>query len=146
MMTTITDPGIIPKISKNEQSQPDFDVTPKKRDGSITSDRSSEKLVRKAVRRFDEDCVALVQGNEVPVSRCRTCHVFKPPRSFHCTDCDACIEVHDHHCPWVGTCVGKRNHKYFLTFAITSTLHALQTAVICGLYLKLDKYVEEEEQ
>ena len=122
-------------------------MTPKKRDGSITSDRSSSgKLVRQAVRRFDEDCVALVQGNEVPVSRCRTCNTFKPPRSFHCTDCDACIEVHDHHCPWVGTCVGKRNHKYFLTFAITTTLHALQTAVICGLYLKLDKYVEQEEE
>ena len=145
MMTTITDPGIIPKASKNDPSLQSFGVTPKKRDGSISSDRSSEKLVRSNARRLDEECVALVEGHEVPVAKCRTCNVFKPPRSFHCSDCNACIEVHDHHCPWVGTCVGKRNHKYFLSFAVTTSLHAIITAIISGLYLKMEKYGEDDE-
>ena len=50
------------------------------------------------------------------LSYCDTCKFLRPPRSFHCAQCGVCIEVHDHHCPWVGTCIGYRNLKYFIAF------------------------------
>ncbi|KAI0077000.1 zf-DHHC-domain-containing protein [Panus rudis PR-1116 ss-1] len=40
----------------------------------------------------------------------------KPLRAHHCRACGTCILKYDHHCPWVGQCVGARNHKYFVNF------------------------------
>jgi hypothetical protein len=65
------------------------------------------------------------------MSYCHTCQHLRPPRSFHCSQCGVCVEVHDHHCPWVGTCVGYRNVKYFIAFLFWTGMHALLTCAIC---------------
>ncbi|KAI0342150.1 zf-DHHC-domain-containing protein [Trametopsis cervina] len=49
----------------------------------------------------------------------RYCHkegFLKPLRAHHCRACGTCILKYDHHCPWIGQCVGARNHKYFVHF------------------------------
>jgi len=48
------------------------------------------------------------------VSWCRVCKCERPERAHHCSHCGVCILRMDHHCPWIGGCVGWRNHKYFL--------------------------------
>lgn len=49
-------------------------------------------------------------------SFCFRCNVVKPPRAHHCKTCKRCFLRMDHHCPWIGNCVGLGNHKYFIQF------------------------------
>lgn len=49
---------------------------------------------------------------------CRKCEKPKPKRAHHCSICKKCILGMDHHCPWVWTCVGQNNQKYFFLFLL----------------------------
>ena len=64
-----------------------------------------------------------IKGHMVNLNYCYTCFHFRPPRTSHCAECDNCVENFDHHCLWLGTCVGKRNYKYFYyLLSLTSVL------------------------
>ena len=62
---------------------------------------------------------------------CDTCYIVRPLRSTHCGICDNCIYRFDHHCPWIGTCVGKRNYPYFFFFFFLLNLFQVYTAAVC---------------
>ena len=53
-----------------------------------------------------------------PSAFCSACLVRRPVRSKHCSVCDKCVARLDHHCPWVGNCIGAKNHKFFIGFLV----------------------------
>ncbi len=68
---------------------------------------------------------------------CYTCSVIRPPRTSHCAECDDCIERFDHHCIWIGSCVGKRNYKYFFLFLLHLNIFGAYGIIISGYVVSL---------
>ena len=58
---------------------------------------------------------------------CSTCQIPKPPRSSHCSTCQACVYEFDHHCPFVGNCIGGRNKRFFVAYVVLTGM--------CSAYL-----------
>ncbi|EER10808.1 zinc finger protein DHHC domain containing protein, putative [Perkinsus marinus ATCC 50983] len=56
----------------------------------------------------------------------------RPERAHHCSTCGQCILRHDRHDWLTGTCIGFRNHKFYLLFlfygALASTVFLLSVA------------------
>lgn len=59
---------------------------------------------------------------------CYKCNVGRPTRSWHCRKCGFCVARYDHHCMWLASCVGEKNHGAFVTFLLfqgTLTLYGI---------------------
>lgn len=52
------------------------------------------------------------------IRHCTVCQIDQPLRTKHCRECGKCIATHDHHCPWLGVCVGEKNKKRFYCYLI----------------------------
>ncbi|KAJ4811778.1 S-acyltransferase [Rhynchospora pubera] len=61
---------------------------------------------------------------------CGYCNVYQPPRSKHCHECDKCVLQFDHHCVWLGTCIGLKNHCRFWWYLLFQTSLAAWTIIL----------------
>lgn len=76
----------------------------------------------------------VVNARLTKIKYCGTCDIYRPPRAVHCGICECCIERLDHHCPWLGTCIGKRNYKYFLVFITKVAILVIQGVILGSIH------------
>ncbi|KAF1865064.1 hypothetical protein Lal_00004438 [Lupinus albus] len=98
LLTAARDPGIVPRNA--HAPEPDeYDEC-----GNFYSEQSPQ-------RRLPRTKDVIVNGISIKIKYCDTCKLYRPPRCFHCSVCDNCVERFDHHCPWVGQCIGLKAYK-----------------------------------
>lgn len=117
LRTSCTDPGIIPRATSQEADNLE------KQTETTNSVGGRDMFQPPRMRELT------INGVLIKLKYCPTCRIFRPPRASHCSVCDNCVERFDHHCPWVGNCIGKRNYRYFYLFLVSISLHCI---FICG--------------
>ena len=122
--TSFSDPGILPRATKAEALDIERQIEIEGGNGAAYRPPPRTKEI-------------MIKNQNVKLKYCFTCKIFRPPRASHCSICDNCVERFDHHCPWVGNCVGKRNYRYFYFFLVSLGLHCvfIFCCAICHLVL-----------
>ncbi|KAF6151891.1 hypothetical protein GIB67_010465 [Kingdonia uniflora] len=102
-LTSSRDPGIVPRNSLPPESDEFELATPSM---EWVNGRTPHLKLPRA-----KDVI--VNGHAVKVKYCDTCLLYRPPRASHCSICNNCVQRFDHHCPWVGQCIGLTTYENF---------------------------------
>ena len=92
-----------------------------------------------------KDLLSIAEIGEEVENYCPYCLVKKLYRSLHCLICQKCVEEFDHHCFWVGNCIGKKNYTLFFVFLVYILLNTLFNVGI-NIYFLIKELKKEENE
>lgn len=104
---------------------------------TVEGSQSERNIPRSTVTSWTELVLDMYPpGTSVRTLTCSFCSVEQPPRAKHCHDCDRCVLQFDHHCVWLGACIGWGNHCRFWWYIFEETALCIWTGILYITYLK----------
>lgn len=68
---------------------------------------------------------------------CSTCKILKPARSKHCSSCNKCVLMFDHHCIWLNNDIGYYTYRWFLLFLLSICIIFIYGGYLCFYSLQV---------
>ena len=96
------------------------------------------------VRQY-KDLLSIVEFGEEVENFCPYCLVRKTYRSLHCLICQKCVDDFDHHCFWVGNCIGKNNYTLFFIFLVYILINTLFNVGVNIYFLIKELTLKDDE-
>ena len=156
-LTIFTEPGFLPSMKEIQEVYKD--------PSAIKRNQSSLDHLNLAYWKYyspdssvapTENYVLFIHKNRptaIAFQECDSCGHFKPTRSTnHCREpsCGRCVVGKDHHCLFLGTCIGTRNRPHFIaflvSFAASLTISILISISVCLGYFRLHVYGKLKEE
>uniref|UniRef100_A0A3Q1IWE1 Palmitoyltransferase n=1 Tax=Anabas testudineus TaxID=64144 RepID=A0A3Q1IWE1_ANATE len=128
LRTSFSDPGVLPRALPEEAAFIEMEI--EAANGNVPAGQRPPPRIRNVQ----------INNQIVKLKYCYTCKIFRPPRASHCSICDNCVDRFDHHCPWVGNCVGKRNYRYFYLFTLSLSLLTIYIFTFDIVHVVMRKY------
>lgn len=126
--TGLMDPGVIPKNIYDKQALQQID-------------KKYHKLKTYNAKVFylytQNNCSIGGNAHTYKLKYCESCNIFRPMRTSHCHDCNNCVLGFDHHCVWLGTCIGKLNYTTFFHFVAVTFAYILYIITLTTMSLLL---------
>jgi hypothetical protein len=68
---------------------------------------------------------------------CEICNVIvrKDEKVEHCEECNICIQNYQHHCGWIGKCIGRNNCCDFYLFLFATFIYAIFVTISTIIWL-----------
>ncbi|KAG4988060.1 hypothetical protein JHK84_030629 [Glycine max] len=139
--TSLSSPGYVLEamLTVNERSAANRKAPETSKNGSYVISTEGNLIARNGSGSYSSSWSKLV-ADLYPFSirtwTCTYCNMEQPPRAKHCHDCDKCVLQFDHHCVWLGNCIGQGNHCKFWWYLFEETALCLWTGVLYISYLK----------
>jgi palmitoyltransferase len=121
-----TDSKESPAFSEGQPSQQQSDQGVESEEAEVEVDQTDELSAA-------HDVSGKPHGLQLIIERrfCTVCQLEQPIRAKHCKECKRCVALHDHHCPWLGICIGERNRRAFYWYLLAQNCELWWSVVHC---------------
>ena len=139
LLTVMTEPGLVPTLATIEKVHADPQLRERnKRALKSLNHAYWDYYSPESTKAMPDDYCLYVHHNSpaaITFYECSTCRVYRPSWSTsHCSEpsCNGCVRGKDHHCKFLGTCIGDRNRQNFLALLVSMTLCGIFSMTMLG--------------